>query len=92
MKRIGITTEGNVMVEMSQNEMKQFSLLCEAIEGKPFFETFYHPDDRGVVDVDLSSVFGSIREWVKMKFHLNDIQRRINEMSENLLHLEKGKK
>lgn len=74
MKDVGITQEGNHLVEMSREEYSHFSLLCMAIENKnhpfPLDSRHYMLEE----NFDFTKTFDVIRAFSETRFKANDFQ------------------
>jgi hypothetical protein len=87
MKNIGMTQEGNHLVEMNKWEYAEFVKLQSAVEGRSFAEypltlTPYEYQYR--MDFDFTKVFEVIRAYYANKFHLNEFQRLLDDVKNSL--------
>jgi hypothetical protein len=78
MKDVGITKEGNYLVEMNKTEYFHFVVLCRAVEGRdmPFADGIrqYQFQQEGY---DFSETFEVIRAFFEANFQINTLQNLV---------------
>jgi hypothetical protein len=72
MKKIGETTEGNVLIEATQEEYLILTHLAAAVEGKSL-EDIHLQRDYSVL-FDYSGVFGAIEAFTLAHYRTNELQ------------------
>jgi len=77
MKSIGMTQEGNHIVEITDSEYNQYVALCLSVEGRTAWDIQLIPT---AIDYDFSNVFGAIRAFREAMFRVNDIERLVSEL------------
>ncbi len=82
MKSIGISVEGGRIVELTRDEYKEFETLCEAVKGATWISAMGGRERE--VDTNLTDTFKAIREWVRLKFYTNELQRILNGLNHAL--------
>lgn len=85
MKEIGRTKEGNVLVEMSSDEAREFERLGEAIEGQ-FDVSFNFGPANFSFNQDYSTVFGTIRAFYTSKFAVNKLKSILEDFDKQLMN------
>lgn len=91
MKPIGRAGNGDFLIQMSENEFKEFSSLSLAVEGVE--PTYNIIRDLSYKDtIDLSDVFSIIREWYTLNFKINEIKNRIALLQDELYGFESDEK
>jgi hypothetical protein len=89
MKTLTMGQNGNVIVEMNPDEMKEFEKLIASVEGKTIndhvFDFNFINDARYAhIDIDLSSVFGAVQAFYEAKFRVNEIQKGLDLLKSSL--------
>lgn len=84
MKDIGITPEGNRLVEMSEDEHREFSRLRTSIEGKTSDTLVFVQDHRLRDDFDFSYTFHVIRAYYLNRFAVNNLRRLLDDIEDAL--------
>lgn len=82
MEITGRTKTGKIVVEMSEEEANELSLLSQAVEGTgypSFTQTFYER-----LYPDLANTFGVIRTWYQNKYNINGIRNALDEIERQL--------
>jgi ABC-type branched-subunit amino acid transport system ATPase component len=72
MKSIGLTSEGNILVEMTNHEYTSFVYLSQASVGRTEDELL-ELNIHEVTGEDLTRTFATIRRFTKAKFAANDL-------------------
>jgi hypothetical protein len=80
MKDIGKTEQGNRIVEMSEDEHREFRRLQYAVEGKANFDFFYSDDRHSRLDFDFASVFSVIHVYYMSRFKVNELQTLLDDI------------
>lgn len=78
METIGRTNDGNYLVELTEEELLEFSALAQAAEGEIIGPLW----DRPPLDVhhDLAKTFKAISAWMGMKCRINELQFQVYEL------------
>lgn len=83
MKGVGNTVDGNHLVEMNQDEYREFVLLQDAVEGKGF--PSYSARNFGFEEsFDFTKTFHVIRAYYRERLLINEFQDLLDKMKENL--------
>ena len=84
MKDIGRTIEGNYIVEMNQNEHREFERLHSAVTGSNGFQDFAMNDYGHVPEFDFTNVFSIIRFYCAKRFMITELQSILDDMKSQL--------
>jgi hypothetical protein len=81
MKKIGRTDKGGILLECSGQEFAAFCALWESLEG---FSHFPLSELRTTLNTDFEEAFQAIRVWVTELYHINDMQKGIDQLKDAL--------
>lgn len=82
MKDIGVTPQGNRIVEMNENEHREFSRLRSAIEGNSMNELVFIHEHQFREDFDFTNTFHVIRAYYLNKFWMREFRELLNSMED----------
>lgn len=83
MKHIGTTTEGNNLVELSEEEYAELVRLRHAVEGVGGLP-LYGTNSRVMVEFDFAQTFHVITAWWVSKLNINEMQSHLDAMKRSL--------
>lgn len=85
MKILSETVSGGRVVELTENEYKEFNVLAKALEGKTIDEMRGELFFKGFMrnapveyEVNFNGVFGAIRAFYEASFHLNGLKQLVS--------------
>jgi hypothetical protein len=83
MKSIGITADGDRIVEMREGEFREFQRLQEAVTGSTEWQVF-SPDPHRMMDWDFANVFHIIRAYTLNRLRIKEMQSLLDELKARL--------
>lgn len=83
MKGVGHTNNGSHLIEMSQDEYREFILLQDAVEGRGF-PSYLARNFGFQEEFDFTKTFDVIRAYYKERFLINEFQNLLDQMKKSL--------
>ena len=84
MKDIGFTQEGNRLVEMNDDEYREFARLRAAVQGDTADMLVFVQEHRFMEEFDFTNIFHVIRVYYLNRFAINSHRRLLDDMEKSL--------
>jgi hypothetical protein len=86
MKRIGITYDGNYLVEMTQAEIRAFARLAQAVEGVAWdIVMMRDPHQVMTTYYDLENTFDCVLAFAATLFRVNDLHAMVGDLRASVM-------